>query len=410
MSLPNPKIPFKQPVACCSAFGRIFYGVDSIVYYSQTVISAGDVGRCYQANDPTSEEIPDLLDTDGGVLTIDSCVNIRALHFFQRGVLVFADNGVWYLYSQEGGFRATAFTIAKVSENGIASTRSVVEAEGAVYYFTSSGVVRIAATEFDVLDSATISSATIRTHFNTKLAGKRAQGVYNEAEKQVEWWVPEEAGVGLIYDIELDAFYPQKNASTSHKIFRPFTIDNNVFYPYSFLISFGPQPVVSYNIAQQLDTTFKDFGSDITAYMVTGWETLGKFANKKRITQAKVFFRKTETTIEAYDNGQFVYDRPSGCLFQARWDYDNSDVYGKWVGRTSEFGGKGKKVQLYQPNTRGFIPTQYPFTFATGEVVLPKKISVRGSGDAVQFVFEAEPEKDMKLLGYSVAYNMGARM
>lgn len=408
MSVPNPKIPYKQPVACCSAFGRIFFGVDSIVYYSQTVISANDVGRCYQANDPTSEEIPDLLDTDGGVLTIDSCVNIRALHFFQRGVLVFADNGVWYLYSPDGGFKATSFTVAKITEDGIASTRSIVEAEGAVYYFTKTGIVRVSASEFDVLQANSITSTTIRTYFIKSLANKRAQGFYNESEKQVEWWTDESNSFGLVFDVELEAFYPQKLSNSGRKMFRPFRIDNAALYPFAFTSEDGSG--IAYNISQQVDETFKDFGIDTTAYMVTGWETLGKFANKKRITQAKVFFKKTETTIEAYDNGQFVYDRPSGCLFQARWDYDNSDIYSKWVGSTAEFGGKGKKVQLYQPNTRGFIPTQYPFTFATGEVVLPKKISVRGSGDAVQFVFEAEPEKDMKLLGYSVMYNMGARM
>jgi len=42
--------------------------------------------------------------------------------------------------------------------------------------------------------------------------------------------------------------------------------------------------------------------------------------------------------------------------------------------------------------------------------LLSKKFNIRGNGDAVQFVFEAETAKDMKLLGYSVNYTMRGRM
>jgi hypothetical protein len=67
-------------------------------------------------------------------------------------------------------------------------------------------------------------------------------------------------------------------------------------------------------------------------------------------------------------------------------------------------------MQLYKPMQRGFIPDAYPYVFDTGESVLSKKFNIRGNGDAVQFVFQTEPEKDMQLLGYSVGYTMRARM
>ena len=80
------------------------------------------------------------------------------------------------------------------------------------------------------------------------------------------------------------------------------------------------------------------------------------------------------------------------------------------MGVTTLAGGSGKAMQLYKPLQRGFIPDAYPYTFNTGESLISKKFNIRGNGDAVQFVFEAEPLKDMKMLGYSVNYTMRGRM
>ena len=59
---------------------------------------------------------------------------------------------------------------------------------------------------------------------------------------------------------------------------------------------------------------------------------------------------------------------------------------------------------------RGFIPDSFPWTMNTGESIIHKKVKVRGHGRAVQFRFEAQPEKDMQILGYNVSYTMKSRM
>ena len=123
-----------------------------------------------------------------------------------------------------------------------------------------------------------------------------------------------------------------------------------------------------------------------------------------------MFFNKTETTITGVDSeGEYILDNPSSCLFQARWDFDSSNAFNKWVGRTTNESGTGKKMELYKPFQRGFIPTSIPWTFDTGESVINKKIKVRGNGKAVQYRFEAQPEKDMQLLGYSTNFTMRAK-
>ena len=67
-------------------------------------------------------------------------------------------------------------------------------------------------------------------------------------------------------------------------------------------------------------------------------------------------------------------------------------------------------MELYKPMQRGFVPDSYAYDFNTGESFITKKINIRGSGDAVQFLFEAQPSKDMQLAGYSVTYSMRGRM
>ena len=407
MAVNDPKRNFKNPIACTSAFGRFFYAVDSLVYYSQVLVSPNDAGRCYQSNDPTSKEVPDLLDTDGGILEIEEARNIKAMRSFRSGVLVFAGNGVWYVSGGDRGFTATGFSLQKVSDRGVESTRSIIEGQNAIYYISNNGIMRLTANEFNNLQVDDIAEDTIRGYFLANYAGKKLEGVYDEGQKQCIWWSPEVAGAGLIYDVRMNAFYPQRLASATTCIKAPFTIENAVYYPSAELAE--DTLSLTYNFSDTTSNTFQDFGTDQSAYLITGYETLGKFANKKSISQAKVYFRKTEAVITGFADNAYTFDAPSSCLFQTRWDFDNTDAYGKFSGLLP-ISGKGKEMQLYKPMQRGFIPDAYPYVFNTGESLISKKFNIRGNGDSVQFVFRAEEQKDLQLLGYSVNYTMRGKM
>lgn len=402
MAVNAPTQEFKNPIASTSAFGRIFSGVDSTVYFSHVLITSKEAGLCYQVNDPISEDIPDILDTDGGYIFLDDAIEIQTIKPFRSGVVVFAKNGAWYIYNPDGGFKATSFNVTKVTERGLDSKRSVVEADGNLFFLSQNGVIRIYADEFDNLRGEDVTEQSVREYIVSTFVGKGTQGEYNEADKQIVWWNPDEEGRGVILDLTVNAYYPQKNAGAA-KLAQPISIQGEFFYPYS---SFSTD--TTYSLAQPTSEDFKDFGVDIDAYMISGWETLGKFSNKKGITQAKVFFNKTETEITGYSDG-YVFDKPSSCLFQSRWDFDNSDTYSKWVG-VVDGTGRGSTMELYNPLQRGFLPDAYPYTFDTGESVIRKKFNIRGNGDAVQFLFKAQPEKDMQLLGYSVSFTMRGRM
>ena len=403
MSVPSPVPAFKNPIATAYAFGRFFYGVNSYIYFSKVIKSPSDAGTCYQVNDPTSDVISDLLDTDGGIIPINNAVGIKAITPFRNGVLVFASNGVWSISNAEGGFKATAFSVTKVSEIGIVATKSVVEAEGSVFYFGRGGIMQIVSNEFDVISAQDITQGTIRTlYLDDWVSRTTTKAAYDESRKTIQWWSTRFA---LYFDLRSGGFYPQKHEG-SLALARPVQLFASYRYPnYSQVLAND----FDYNVATDTDITFQDFGVDQEAYLVTGYEALGKPANKKSITECTVFLDKTETTITAFTAGEYIYDLPSSCFMQARWDFDKSNASQKWVGVTPNVTGAGQPMQMYNPIQRGFIPDSYPYTFDTGEDILSKRATVRGSGKAVQFRFEAEVGKDMRLLGYNVGYSVRGR-
>ena len=209
MPIANPVPPFKNPEAVGSGFGRFFYGVDNVVYFSQVLTTSKNAGKCYQRNDPTSDTIPDLLDTDGGVIPLDRAIRIRAFQQFRLGILVFCDNGLWYIYGQDGGFKATGYNLSKISERGIDSPKSIVSAEGSVFYFSDNGIMQVVANEFDNIDAVDITETTIKKYYIDNFVGKSFRAFYNSTEKEIWWTTPQQiTGQALVLDLVSQAFYP----------------------------------------------------------------------------------------------------------------------------------------------------------------------------------------------------------
>lgn len=392
MTLPTIKKDY--PVASASGLGRVFYGGGSTVYYSPVVENIRDLGRCYQVNDPTSDTQSDLLDSDGGVIQIQDISRIIDIVAFRNGVVVFADTGIWYISGTESVFKATSFQSVRLSRDILSNKGSVAELESSLFFCGETGAHVIAPNQYGILEVSNITDSTIQTKYQELIADGVYAMEHNPKKKEV-WIIFRNTGC-LVFDLRTKGWYPQERDSSDVRV-----VDLNYFNDQMYFVNFEYTSLRSfkYNWATTTESTFKDFGVDQVAYITTGWETLGKFSHKKASTYGTFFFKKTETEITGYDDG-YVFDYPSSCLMQARWDFDNSNAYKKW----------SPSSQLYNPMKRGFIPlTDYPFTFDTGEEFITKKVKIRGNGKAVQFHFEAEPEKDLQLLGYSVEYSMRGR-
>src|SRR3990167_3123296 len=91
-----------RPVAVAFFAGRVWYaglvgaGFSSNIYFSQILDnSASNAGKCYQQNDPTSEDLSDLLATDGGSIPIPEAGFVHAVFAMQSAIIVLANNGIW---------------------------------------------------------------------------------------------------------------------------------------------------------------------------------------------------------------------------------------------------------------------------------------------------------------------------
>jgi hypothetical protein len=419
---PSPQ----KPRIVEAGFGRFFFAAKSVVYFSPVVRSIADIGRCYQVNDPTSDNTSDVLATDGGEISVDGAGNITELFKFRYGILIFAENGVWYLSGPDGIFSATSYSLSKISDRGCIFPDSVVLAESSVLYFSEEGIIQISENEFNVLVDQDLTQNTIRTHYIDFYSGVDVAGGYKPNTKEVWWWQKSaqsdqppmrDAGVstarGLVLDLNAGAFYPQQtdNFETIASPVRK----NSDFYHITWRTSETNtnEVTVTYRLKDNISETFSD-GSvpPYTAYMETGYETLGKFANNKSTVDASFFFHRTETQILDYDwdTGVYTYDKPSGCYLQMKWDYDNTRYGNKWVGYTPLSPATViRYYEIYDPNVRGFIPPTLPCDFDDGYNIVSKRMKLRGSGKAVKFRFESKDNEDMQMLGYSVTYSVRSR-
>ena len=98
--------------------------------FSQLIDDFYQLGECLQQNDPTSEQISDLLATDGGTIRVSGAVGIKVLYVIDASLYIFAENGVWRIEGIDGVFSPTGFAVKKITDVGIVDAGSFVVADG----------------------------------------------------------------------------------------------------------------------------------------------------------------------------------------------------------------------------------------------------------------------------------------
>jgi len=425
--------------------GRVFFsGLESKknaskVYFSQLVEDIEYIGDCYQVNDPTSEELSDLLDTDGGYISIPEAHNIKHLHVFGTKLLVFAENGVWSVGGVDDVFRATAFSVDKISSVGIINETSFVSADGRPYWWSATGIHTITPNETTgMLGEQNLSLATIQTFWNNiGTEGKNeAVGEYDAVNRQVLWFYNTD-GVGepykfngvLVLDEVLGAFYPwtisDEATSTSFIIGTSFfrgtgagTIDYTVIDEdgNTVLDGNGDTVIVSqtkstFNSDSEIKllvmdggtnkltfagftgTSFLDWGTaDYSSYAEAGYDFLGDLTLKKNAPYITTYLRRTETGWTGNETDGYAPIRPSSCKVSAFWDFKTTSS------STAQQTYRLKRTSVVDPDDLATF--DYPTTVVTA------RLKLRGRGRSVRLKFESETGKDFNLLGWDM---VGAR-
>lgn len=434
--------------------GRIFYsgivsnitGKDTLspnysgyIFFSQVVTSTDKLGKCYQEADPTSPNISDIIDTDGGAIQIPEATRIYRLVSTQSSLLVFAENGIWEIFGDTNGFVATSYQAAKLASTGTSSPKSIVEALGTIFAWTKAGIYVVAPDQASGRYKAeNISLLTIQTLYNdlTDIAKNNARGFYDEKENTIRWLYNDLSAYSttsyvnrynreLVLDLTLQAFYSQTLAATSPYVADYAEIPNytvatvneavlsgtdtvlsdvdSVVIPadvvlgrttqFSFLTIVG----TSFTLGKYISRTFKDWytfntaGVNYSSYIVTGYEIFGDIMRTKNVPYIWFYFTKTEDGFTEDGAGDLQIDNPSSCLVKAKWNWTDSATSGQW----------GSQFQAYRFN-RNYIPSGPADTFDNGYEVIVTKSKLRGNGRSLSLLIESEAGKDMKLLGWAV--------
>ena len=399
------------------------------IFFSKTVSAPEDLAICYQEADPTSETISDIIDTDGGVISIVEANKIVKLVSAKNSLIVFAENGIWEIYGSDSGFKATDYQLSKITNIGITNASSVVVAGDVVLYWAKSGVFALSTEQVSGrLQAQNLSLTTIQTFYDgiTSLARENAKGFFDQKQNTVRWLYSEstddEYNKELILDISLQAFYTNTVLNNSVFIADYVEIPNYINTPtvedvyvgtdvvmvgtdvvqvdsteienrdseFSFLTftNSGYFTLAKYTNSSFLDWQTAEGGVDYSSYLVSGYELFGDFMRKKQATYLVMLFERTE---DGFTGNPLEATNQSSCKVQAQWNWTNTAASGKW----------GSAFQAYR-YIRNYNPSGPADTYNTGDRVILTKNKLRGSGRALSLYIYSERGKDMKVLGWAI--------
>lgn len=428
-----------RPSCVGFAFQRVWYaGLDGkevsatdtapsmqgFVFYSRVVRTPQDFGQCYTDADPTAEIDNDVVATDGGYLNIPDSGKIYKLVQLGSSLFVLAQNGVWAITGDDGGFTATQQQVQKITDFGALSGSSVVRTEDSVFYWNKAGIYVLGKGESGQLASQNITEQTIQSLFTAlpKACKERATGNFDAINRKVSWLYSTDIaydGVNykykydteLVFDITLLAM--TKNTISAITGNSPYlagylsTPDlisaadlGSSVTKYLALYYETGSSIPNVTFAHYKDDTFVDWksfnnaGQYFESYLLTGYELSGTSMTNKQAPYIITHFNRTESEVESIGGaGAVIYDDPSSCVLQSRWDFSDSATSGKW----------GPSTEVYRLNRALILPVAgQPLDY--GHSVITTKNRLTGRGKALSLRFTSSNGYNMHILGWAIKY------
>ena len=434
---------------CAESFsGRVFYaGIDSAenagtIVFSKLVETVDDLGICHQQNDPTAEYLSDLFDTDGGVIRIPDAVKIQRLYSYQNSLFVFAENGVWQISGVDGIFRASSFSVNRVTRVGILQPQTFVEAEGVPFWWSRFGIHTLTTDPVSGQgQEQNLTIPTVQTFWDAIDADAKLKvtSVYDAINKRIYWGYPDkdEAVASklnnfLILDVPLQAFFPWK---ISDQTSNTDCVVGLAFYSgygasevaLDVTSNSGADDVVTSNgndvVSTQISNTntgdpaivlicregsnnkvtfgaftgitFLDWtNTNYSSFAETGYDFMGDVITKKNAPYIVTYCRVTETGFTGNENDGYEPIRPSGLKVSAAWDFAESFGTSQQVYRL--------KFPVF-PNNSDLSDFNYP------DDVITSRTKIRGHGRSMRVKYESEQGKDFLLLGWGMVQGRNPR-
>lgn len=415
---------YQRPSVCAFHANRLFTGgtqaadYSNKIYFSQIVEDEKQYGKCYQSNDLTSEDINDLLPTDGGVIAILGAGTIYNLVSVLNFLLVFASNGIWSISGSQGAaFAANDYSIDKIADISTQSSQSFVMVNGFPVWWNSDGIFTVV---FDqvagTMQVKSLTDKTIRTFYDSiPLSSKiHAKGSYNTRTKVIQWTYRSTNGTTLaeyhqhdrvlIYNTLTEAFYPWKinqvSSSTGPFISGAFctkglgtirqgetvtdstgvtvtdsgsnvvtisaTSTSYLSSAFRYITVVKDSGTYKLTFSQEKDDDYVDWATvsdiDYTSYLLSGFKVHGQGSMKFQSNYLTIFMDQEED---------------ASCSLQAWWDYTN----------TVNSGRVSTHQQVYHDDSE----------FSVSQ----RRIKIRGQGRALQYKLYSSAGSPFTILGWS---------
>ncbi len=395
--------------------GRIWWAWQNVLFYTQTLRGDEQIGRCYQLNDPISNELSDLVDSDGGTIPINALSEVKGFTQLGNPLIVVGDNGAWAISGSDGIFKATQHSLTRLTEEGMTSSDSLLAFKGGVAYWSKNSVNVIVVDDVSQAPVVRDVSAQVIGSFYNELpdhSKTTVKGVYNKAQRELVWFYNGDATVDtskhqyynkiLKYKLVTTAFVPQSIPTTNDYplVASAFAVDDAVIIDgkatnLKQLVLVEDGTDVKWTFCEFNDRGFKDFedfgfGVDPGSFIEPGHRTFGDTMTYKQAPYVMCFFRRTETA-HVLSGSDYVFDFPSSCFLKGKWDWSDLDSSGRWT----------SNIQAYR-FTRPYIVDPMDLTFNYGHDVIVTKNKLRGRGRSLRIRYESEEGKDFRLLGWSL--------
>jgi hypothetical protein len=379
-------ITTERPTTCCTFAGRVWYagiaglGLNSSIYFTRIIRANEDYEKCYQANDPTSEDFFDLLPDDGGVVKIPEIGTVTKLFPYQSSLIIIATNGVWRISGGAGAFAANDFQVRKLSSIGSVSSLSFADYKGLPIWWGEDGIITLQYDpNYDSFAVISLTDSTIKEFIlDIPETNRRyVKGIFDSHQDIVYWLYNSDESLAEEDYYEYDRVLVMNGIS---KAFYPWTIEagDEVVRGVHYAVEGARTQLskIKYTItngtgmtfAETIGTTYHDWpdgdDTDYSSYFITGY----------RLDAGGVkFFQNNYVWVFMEEEAD------ASCFMQGVWDWTTDNATGKW-----------STLQQIYNNT------------LTSRLMRFRRLKVRGKGKALQLRFESEEGKPFTIVGWAI--------
>lgn len=448
--------------------GRVFYGFKNNILFSQTLIETSDdtltnrFGACYQDADPTSQDISDLIATDGGEIIIPEMTNFKRFFAFGSNLLLYADNGIWVISGDEAGeFKATAYSVNRITDEGLSSKYSLVNAKGQPYWWGKRDIYTFSLDQ--VSQNPTIQSLSTRymedngqrleigirdflSNIST-VAKTRIRGEYDSFDNRIRWiynsnddnlfvGVPYYYDKELVFDIISGGFFPLSIPVGTTPSTAPVVVDIFRVPDSNATIEQNAVVVGTDSVVADGDNVLA--GTRVASYGVTTPPIMYLVLFPYSSSRGYTFARRLEKEYSSYRTltGNPITDAAyfeSGYLnfpnsisrryipyiytqtkktetefvqqLDGSYEFDYPSgvfVRAKWDFATSSTSNKWTPQQQAYRFTRPYIIDPSDLTFNYPFDVITTKLKLTGTGKSVKIRYDSDGTKAFNIIGYTL--------